>query len=129
MYLKNMSLTTKKMSVLSRNNGRTRNNEGIGNIQTPTLSTWKTIMIYGSDFTPELKIMADTITKLELWEWLRNYSPDKGRGFMWSSDKNIKKISNALPQNNHSGATFAYAMRQMEFIAKNGFDKWNKKTK
>ena len=83
-----MSLTTKKMSVLSRNNGGTRNSAvGIGNIQTPTLSTWKTIMIYGSDFTPELKIMADTITKLELWEWLRNYSPDKGKGFMWSSDK------------------------------------------
>ena len=125
-----MSLTTKKMSVSTRNNSGTRNSVvGIGNIQTPTLSTWKTITVYGSDFTPELKMMADTITKLELWEWLRNYSPDKGKGFMWSSDKNIKKISNALPQNNHSGATFAYAMRQMEFIAKNGFDEWNKKTK
>ena len=126
-----MSLTTKKMSVSTKNNSEsgTGNSGEYRNIQTPTLSTWKTIMIYGSDFTPELKMMADTITKLELWEWLRNYSPDKGKGFMWSSDKNIKKISNALPQNNHSGATFAYAMRQMEFIAKNGFDKWNKKTK
>ena len=123
------------MSVSTRNNHAIRNSGGIRNsgeyrnIQTPTLSTWKTITVYGSDFTPELKMMADTITKLELWDWLCNYSPDKGKGFMWSSDKNITKISNALPQNNHSGATFAYAMRQMEFIAKNGFDEWNKKTK
>ena len=125
-----MSLTTKKMSVSTKNNSESRNSVvGIGNIQTPTLSTWKTITVYGSDFTPELKMMADIITKLELWDWLCNYSPDKGKGFMWSSDKNITKISNALPHNNHSGATFAYAMRQMEFIAKNGFDEWNKKTK
>ena len=115
------------MSVLSRNNGGTRNSAvGIGNIQTPTLSTWKTIMIYGSDFTPELKMMADTITKLELWEWLRNYS-DKV-DLCGLLIKILRKFL-MLPQNNHSGATFAYAMRQMEFIAKNGFDKWNKKTK
>ena len=124
-----MSLTTKKMSVSTKNNSESGNSGEYRNIQTPTLSTWKTITVYGSDFTPELKMMADTITKLELWDWLCNYSPDKGKGFMWSSDKNITKISNALPQNNHSGATFAYAMRQMEFIAKNGFDEWNKKTK
>ena len=117
------------MSVSTKNNSESGNSGEYRNIQTPTLSTWKTITVYGSDFTPELKMMADTITKLELWDWLCNYSPDKGKGFMWSSDKNITKISNALPQNNHSGATFAYAMRQMEFIAKNGFDEWNKKTK
>ena len=38
---------------------------------------------------------------------------------------NIKKISSGLEVNDHSGATFGYCMRQMQFIAKHGFDKWN----
>jgi len=41
----------------------------------------------------------------------------------WRHD-NVNKISSGLEDNRHSGATFGYAMRCMQSIAKNGFDQW-----
>ena len=37
---------------------------------------------------------------------------------------NKNKISDGLKNNQHSGATFAYCMRQMQAIANKGFYKW-----
>ena len=46
------------------------------------------------------------ITRLGLWPWLSNYTPQEGKGFMFSSDPNINSIYGAL-KTSHSGATFA----------------------
>ena len=121
--ISNKNLSDSNSKFIDNKNKINHSND---NMSLPSIHKWRKIVVYGVDFTPELKMMADTITKLKLWDWFKNYSPEKGKGFMWSSHPNISKISNALPQNNHSGATFAYAMRQMEYIAKNGFDNWNK---
>ena len=59
------------------------------------------------------------------WEWFKNESPPKDSGYTYWQDPNVKKISDGLEVNDHSGATFGYCMRQMQFIAKHGFDKWN----
>jgi len=40
---------------------------------------------------------------------------------MFCDESNVTKISNGLQDNSHSGATFGYCMRCMEYIAKNGF--------
>ena len=45
---------------------------------------------------------------------------------MFWGHENVNKISDGLEKNDHSGATFGYCMRQMQFIAKNGFNAWNK---
>lgn len=80
---------------------------------------------WGDDYwNQSLKDMSDTITKLELWDWLKIYSPPKDEGFMWSNHENINKISDGLVHNDHSGSSFAFALRTMEFIAKKGFSKW-----
>ena len=92
---------------------------------TPDYTQWKEVKVYGSDFRPLLKEMADTVDRLELWDWFQNESPPKDCGYMYWGHENIDKISNNLPSNPHSGATFGYAMRCMQAIAKQGFDHWN----
>tara|TARA_Y100000816_G_C25902877_1_gene470969 strand:+ start:244 stop:639 length:396 start_codon:yes stop_codon:yes gene_type:complete len=89
-----------------------------------SIEEWPHIKVYGTDFRPMLQEMADTISRLELWDWFRNEDPPGGSGFMYWGHKNVSLISNNLPNNEHSGATFGYAMRCMQSIAKNGFDEW-----
>ena len=94
------------------------------------LNQWPEITVYGCDFRNELLMMANTVEKLGLWEWFKEYTPPKDKGFMFCGHNNVTKISNNLEVNDHSGATVSYCMRCMEYIAKNGFDDFkNKNTK
>ena len=98
-------------------------------IETPATHEWPYIKVYGSDFRPYLKDMADTVTRLELWDWFKNESPPNDKGYMYWRHSNIDKISNGLPENPHSGATFGFCMRCMQSIARDGFDEWSRKQK
>lgn len=66
------------------------------------------------------------ISQLELWSWLRNYEPEEGRGFMFSSSSNLDRIiekMESLPNApGHSGSSFGYTMRHLHFIAQRGMD-------
>jgi len=66
----------------------------------------------------------NAITQLELWNYMKNF---KGESFMLSNDKEVNciysKIEN-LGYYEHSGASFGVTMRIMEYIAKNGLDKF-----
>lgn len=77
-------------------------------------------------FATSLHEMADTITRLELWNWFQTENPPQGEGYCWWEHENIKKISNNLPNNDHTGYSFSCAMRNMQYIAKNGFIAWKK---
>ena len=92
---------------------------------TPALQNWKSVTVYGSEFNQELKTMADTVDSLNLWDWFRTEDPPSDMGYSWWNHPNISLISNKLPNNPHSGATFSFAMRQMQEIARKGFDAWN----
>jgi hypothetical protein len=64
----------------------------------------------------------DAITQLELWPFMRNFS---GESFMFSSAPEVSQISDRISQlgyDGHSGASFGFTMRAMEYIAKNGLD-------
>ena len=89
------------------------------------VTDYKHLDVYGSDFRPCIKDMADTTTRLNLWTWFREESPPDDTGYMWWGHENIHKISNGLKDNQHSGATFAFCMRVMQAIAKQGFTPWN----
>ena len=91
---------------------------------TPDYQNWKSVQVYGCDFRPSLKDMADTVDRLELWDWFKNESPPENRGYMYWGHENVSKISNGLENNDHSGATFGYCMRQMQAIASKGFNTW-----
>ena len=62
----------------------------------------------------------ETITRLELWEKIKA-DPGSG-GFMYSGHDYIREISSAIKYDGHSGASFGWTMRVMQFIAKNGWD-------
>jgi len=74
------------------------------------------------------------VSQLELWKWLKKFNPDDpddpegGGGFSWSNHPNIDKIGQkmeSLPNPpGHSGCSFAITMRHLEFIAKEGLDKY-----
>ena len=91
------------------------------------VSQWPTIKMYGQYFQSELLEIADTVTKLKLWYWIKNESPPSSCGYMWWSHPNSDIIRANLSNNNvHSGASFAYCMRIMEKIAKEGFNSLKK---
>lgn len=65
------------------------------------------------------------------WEFLRTYTPPADQGFMFSlpTGKRLEidnAISNRYP--GHSGASYGCTMRVLEFIAKQGWDAYAKKT-
>jgi hypothetical protein len=61
------------------------------------------------------------------WEFLKNYSPPPDKGFMFcESPQKLKDISEAIENgyNHHTGYTYSWTMRQMECIAKKGWDRY-----
>lgn len=67
----------------------------------------------------EMILDADNaITECKLWDWLRTYEPDQGKGFCFSSHPNLDKIKNAMKYDGHSGSSYAWTMRIMELISK-----------
>lgn len=66
---------------------------------------------------------ADTaITECNLWEWLKTYEPENGKGFMFSEHPNLNRIRSAMKYEDHSGGSYSWTMRTMETIAKNGWE-------
>ncbi len=63
----------------------------------------------------------NTITELALWDWMKSYTPEEGKGFMFSTHENITKLGSAM-KTAHSGASYGWTMRNMEAIAKNGWE-------
>ena len=65
-----------------------------------------------------------SITILELWDYMRNF---KGESFMFSDDVEIMQIYNKIADlgyDGHSGCSFAFVMRTMQYIAIHGFEKY-----
>ena len=69
-----------------------------------------------------LKNMYDAITRLNLWTWVSNFTPEEGKGYMFTFTPELAKIGKETESDRHSGASFAYCMRHMECIAKQGWD-------
>jgi hypothetical protein len=62
------------------------------------------------------------------WDYLARPSvPEDGSGFMFSRDPFISQISSHVDKKGaigHSGSSYGWTMRQMESIAKNGWDNY-----
>ena len=62
------------------------------------------------------------ISNMEMWDFLKNYSPPIDSGFMFDRNSTINQIQEEIQKafnNNHSGCSMAFTMRKMEQIAKN----------
>ena len=73
-----------------------------------------------------LKSAHKAINICELWNWMRIYEPTSG--FMWSSAAELDRLNTEMwkdPINsNHSGASHSHILREMQYIAKNGYNKY-----
>lgn len=87
------------------------------------------VTVYGSDFREELSQMYAAITRLGLWERLKEFEPDPKEGYMFTKNPMIDVICSApeVVKCEHSGATQALCLRHMEVIAKMGWDEYIKK--
>jgi hypothetical protein len=76
--------------------------------------------------TREMLVNAwNSITQLELWDYMKQdtYS------YMMSNDKEIDRITKKMEElgyNCHSGCSFEWTMRQIQYIAQNGEDTYMK---
>lgn len=64
------------------------------------------------------------VTKADLWEYLRLPTTPGKDGFMFSKDIELAMINAEMKYQGHSGASYAWTMRQMEAIAKGGWSAW-----
>ena len=89
------------------------------------INEWPKINVYGIDFRNSLVELKKTIDILELWDFMKNSNPPNNSGYMFWNHENVNLISKKLDElfvNDHSGATWGYAMRVMQAIAQKGFD-------
>lgn len=67
------------------------------------------------------------ISRCELWDWLSRFDPGEG-GFMYgrktSQLTRIDEIIHSGPIG-HSGSSYGITMRNMQYIAKHGYDKFH----
>jgi len=64
------------------------------------------------------------ITRLNLWDFMKTEVPPTDCGYMFWRHPNLNQISEAIADDGHSGASFACCMRNMELIAKRGWDNY-----
>lgn len=77
--------------------------------------------------THEATMLADAyqaITKADMWEYMRQPSTPGKDGFMFSPAIELAAINAEMTYDGHSGASYAWTMRQMEAIAKGGWSAW-----
>lgn len=69
------------------------------------------------------------VTKAKRWDFLRRTDVPGPKGFMFSEWPQMKDIDSFMEYGGHSGATYGMTMREMEFIAKKGWDAFAAKYK
>jgi hypothetical protein len=71
----------------------------------------------------ERKMLEDAYRAVSVTESWDAMKADPGHGgFMFSNNEHMKPINAALKYHYHSGASYAFTMRHMQLIAKNGWD-------
>ena len=75
-----------------------------------------------------LKSAHKAISLCELWDWMRFYTPPPNTGFGRSKTPELDRINQQMwkdPINGfHSGSSYGAIMREMEFIAKHGYNSY-----
>jgi len=67
------------------------------------------------------------VSLAEGWEFLKTFVPEAGKGFMFSDPPaKLQQINIKIGElyDDHSGCSYGWTMRQIEDIAKNGWEAW-----
>jgi len=82
---------------------------------------------FASEYSrPYFKSAHKAISRCELWNWLQNYEPEEDKGFIFARnvpelDRLNEEMHKDPVNEGHSGASYGCTIRNMEFIAKNGY--------
>lgn len=57
-------------------------------------------------------------------DFIKYKTPPADKGYVYWNHKILQEISNKLNSDGHSGASFAYTMRSMQFIATRGWNEY-----
>ena len=60
------------------------------------------------------------VTKAEAWDLMKE-DPGLG-GFMYTTNESYRVVHKHMDYRGHSGASYGWTMRQLQFIAENGWD-------
>ena len=71
--------------------------------------------------TTMLNDMYQACTLAGAWNWIKTFDEES---FMFSNHPMIKRISDCIEYQEHSGASFDWTMRHMESLAKEGIDNY-----
>lgn len=72
-----------------------------------------------------MKHAYDETTKMELWNFFKTESPPESSGYMFWNCPKVITLKNKLDDlDGHSGASLAWCLRNIEYIAKNGWDSY-----
>jgi len=125
-YLTFPQTLARKMQTTGENCSFQRNQNDKIQVITPPINEWHPFIGgYGFNMNPEIDDMIKTTNKLQAWEWFRDDTPPKDKGYTYWNHENVNAISDGLEHNNHSGASFGMCMRQIQFIAGNSWETWN----
>ena len=67
----------------------------------------------------------NAVDKLNMWTFLKTFEPPSDKGYMFSSSQELYLISAECENTyRHSGASWGFCMRHIEYIAKNGWSRY-----
>lgn len=66
----------------------------------------------------------DAITTEGLWDFFRDQPPPADKGYMFWDAPELRKLAPHVASMGHSGSSYAFTMRTMESIAKQGWEKF-----
>lgn len=88
-------------------------------IEEPVFTPGEFLYIESNSTRQMIKTAWDAVNLLELWNYMRQTTPT----FMFNSDKQLNIIYTKIEDlgyTGHSGFTFGYTMRQIQYIAQHG---------
>ena len=69
----------------------------------------------------QYEMITDLMNAIKIAEcesWVKNFDDNKN-GFMFSTHRNLQKITELMKYNGHSGGSFAFTMRQCQYYISN----------
>ena len=114
------SVTINPLNNNNNNNNKNKTNEYFGDGEFEFVSDWS---------RPYFKSAHQAISRCELWNFLRNFEPEEDKGFMFTRgvpelDRLSEEMQKDPVNGGHSGASYGCTMRNMEFIAKHGYQEF-----
>ena len=119
-----MNLTSNPLTNVNGNN----TNKNVDGTKDPEyFGNGEFEFVFVNNYSREYLVSAHKIvTRLELWNWLRNFTPKEGNGFMFTQgvpelDRLNEEMYKDPVSSGHSGLSYGITMRNIEYIAKNGY--------